>query len=298
MIIAQIGVGQHIIADFLRIAQAPAVADHQPGLGPQHRQMIANRLGVRWPDPDVDQRDPRTVGADKMIGRHLVAAPCRVGQQHPRVRNRLVQIEPASARQCGIAVLAQLLPRPANEFIDIAVIVGEQDVALKMLDPGAGIMGEAREAEIGPQSVEQRQRDGFIRPAQTDPVGQFVADRGKFGRGEVPGQILRAERAEAGIGVDHIGEGDFLSGSDYLDIDVVIVRKERQLIGQVIRKQRRAGYCGGIGAGMGKPPKSAGQVGSGLAAGVMDPELGIAPGARNAAICGGEGAVCGKGSDV
>jgi hypothetical protein len=49
---------------------------------------------------------------------------------------------------------------------------------------------------------------------------------------------------------------------------------------------------------MGKPPKSAGQVWSSLAAGVMDPELGIAPGTRNAAICGGEGAVCGKGSDV
>src|SRR3546814_6312446 len=47
---------------------------------------------------------------------------------------------------------------PGNEFVDIAVIVGEQYVALHMFRRSAGIMFEARQREVGAQAVEQRQR--------------------------------------------------------------------------------------------------------------------------------------------
>ena len=49
MIIAQIGMGKHIIADLLRRAQASAMADHQPCLWAQNRKVVANRLRVGGP---------------------------------------------------------------------------------------------------------------------------------------------------------------------------------------------------------------------------------------------------------
>src|SRR3546814_8066146 len=58
---------------------------------------------------------------------------------------------------CGLPILPDLRPRPGDEFVDIAVIVGEQDIALKMLGRGAGIMAQAGEAEIGAKRVEQGQ---------------------------------------------------------------------------------------------------------------------------------------------
>src|SRR3546814_2609354 len=63
--------GEHIVAKLLRTAQAPAMADHQPAMRAQHRQMIGDRLGVRWSDTDIDQRHAELVFTHKMIGRHL-----------------------------------------------------------------------------------------------------------------------------------------------------------------------------------------------------------------------------------
>ena len=41
VVVAQVGVGEHVVADPLAVAQAAAVADHQPGLGAQHREVVA-----------------------------------------------------------------------------------------------------------------------------------------------------------------------------------------------------------------------------------------------------------------
>ena len=57
MVVAQIGVGEDVVADRLACAQAAAMADHQPHFGPQHREMVADRLGVGRADADVDQGD-------------------------------------------------------------------------------------------------------------------------------------------------------------------------------------------------------------------------------------------------
>ena len=63
MVVAQISVGEHIVADRLAGAQAAAMADHQPGLGPHHREMVADRLGVGRADADIDQGDAFAVRA-------------------------------------------------------------------------------------------------------------------------------------------------------------------------------------------------------------------------------------------
>jgi hypothetical protein len=51
MVIAQIGVGQHVVANQLAFTQAAAVANHQPHVRAQYRQMVADGFGVRGPTP-------------------------------------------------------------------------------------------------------------------------------------------------------------------------------------------------------------------------------------------------------
>jgi hypothetical protein len=100
MVVAQIGVGQHIVADGLAGAQAAAVADHQPGLGPQHRQVVGDGLGVGGPDADVDQRDPAPVGRGQVVGRHLVLAPGRRGHRRSGSGVSRVITTPPAQRGC------------------------------------------------------------------------------------------------------------------------------------------------------------------------------------------------------
>ncbi len=71
VIFAQIGVGEAEIAKALAVAQARAMADHQPGMGAQDGDMVGGGLGVGRADTDVDQRDAVAIGAFQVIGRHL-----------------------------------------------------------------------------------------------------------------------------------------------------------------------------------------------------------------------------------
>ena len=98
MIVAQIGMGEHEIADPLGRTQTAAMADHEKSLGPKHGQMIGDRLCIRWPDPDIDEADPAAVFRDQMIGRHLVAPPGAVGDQIGGLVMRLVDHQPAGTR--------------------------------------------------------------------------------------------------------------------------------------------------------------------------------------------------------
>src|SRR3546814_19251888 len=102
------------------------------------------------------RRPPRSTRTDNLcpdttlfrsIGGHLVPPPRAVGDERGRVHPRLVDIEAAGAGERCVAALPDLRPRPGDEFVDIAVIVGEQYVALEMLGRGAGIVAQPREAE-------------------------------------------------------------------------------------------------------------------------------------------------------
>ena len=89
-ILAQIGVGQHIIADGLAVAQPRAMAHHEPAIGAQHRQMVGDVLRVGRPDADVDQRDAGIALPCQMVGGHLVAVPGRACRQRLGLGRRML----------------------------------------------------------------------------------------------------------------------------------------------------------------------------------------------------------------
>src|SRR3546814_15309731 len=57
MVFAHIAMGEHIIAQLLGIPQARAMAQHQPGMRTQHRDVIGDVAGVRRPCANVDHGD-------------------------------------------------------------------------------------------------------------------------------------------------------------------------------------------------------------------------------------------------
>ena len=84
-VLAQIGVGQHVVADRLRLPQARAMADHQPAMRPQHRDMVGDVLGVGGADADVDQADAAAVRAQRR-GRRASGSGARATAAAQRLR--------------------------------------------------------------------------------------------------------------------------------------------------------------------------------------------------------------------
>ena len=121
--------------------------------------------------------------------------------------------EAAGARQGSVAVGAELRSGPVHEFIDIAMVVREQDEALEVFRAGARIVCKTRQAEVGPQAVEKGEGDGLVRLAEDYTVGQFVPDVGQFGRGEMTGDEVGIDTDEfrTGFAIEDVGEGDFLA---------------------------------------------------------------------------------------
>ncbi|MNC57401.1 hypothetical protein D3C75_1070590 [compost metagenome] len=75
MVVAQVRMRQHIIANRLAFAQAAAMANRRA----QHRQMVANGFRIRRADANVNQRDAVTVGINQVPGGHLVFLPGEIG---------------------------------------------------------------------------------------------------------------------------------------------------------------------------------------------------------------------------
>ena len=71
MVFTHIGVGEHIVAQTLTVAQASAVAQHHPGMGAQYGNVISNGFGIGGADANVHHGDAPTVGAHEVVGRHL-----------------------------------------------------------------------------------------------------------------------------------------------------------------------------------------------------------------------------------
>ncbi len=297
MVVAQVGMGEYVVADALAFAQAAAVADHQPDFGTDHRKVVGDGLGVGRADADVDERDARLVRPDQVIGRHLMAPPGGVGQALAGIVHRAVEVEAAGAGKRGIAVGADLLARPVHELVHIAVVVGEQDVALAVLDAGACVMLQAREAEVGAQGVEQRQRQRFIGGLTEHAVRDLVADQGQFGGGEMGGQLLRGHVAHADA-VEDVREGDLLPRRADLDRHFVVFVQQRQLFFEVVREKPRLGDRGDVCPHIVQAAERSAVERAALHTAVGDAQFRVAPCERLAAVGGREGAVLDKGGDV
>src|SRR5258708_1458826 len=78
MVLSHITMGQHIVAELLRVPEARTMTEHQPGVGPHHRDVVGDVAGVRRAGPDVDHGNAAAPGLDEMESRHLRHAlrPC------------------------------------------------------------------------------------------------------------------------------------------------------------------------------------------------------------------------------
>ncbi len=151
MIFADIGMGEDKITKPLRMTQSAAMADHQPAMGSENRDMIGDCLGVGRPDTDIDQRNAHMFLTDQMISGHLGKMaggdPARrlIRQVGVR-RNDISRLDKGAI----LAPFQYLFLAIIDKFIDITLIVGEQHEALEMLRYGAGVMGQAGEGVIHP----------------------------------------------------------------------------------------------------------------------------------------------------
>ncbi len=123
----------------------------------QHGEMVGRRLGVGRADADIDDGDAAAaVAAQQVVGRHLEAVPRR--GQHGGFGHRRVVAPPhdGAARQHELGVgavgLGQLLHRPGQEMIDIALVVGGQDPWLDGAPVGARVVDQALQRVVDPSA--------------------------------------------------------------------------------------------------------------------------------------------------
>ena len=254
MVVAQIGVGQHIVADRLAGAQAPAVADHQPHMRTDHRQVVGDGLCVGRPHADVHHRDALSARRGQVIGWHLVLLPGVLAQRRIRVGRLARHHHAARARQLVIGTVGrlQLLAGPAHELVDVAVVVGEQHIGLHVLHRRSGVVPQPRQREVGPQPVEMRQ--GKVARRIKQAVGDLVADVRQV-RGRKPPRQPRCHRpVQRHVQpVGHIGEGNFLAGQPDVEGRAILPLQQAQLLGEIGAEQFRPRDGGAVGSAMGQP---------------------------------------------
>ena len=159
---------QHIVAQFLRIAQTGAMAQHDPGVGANDGDMVGNSARVAGAYADIDQRDAVAIGRDKMIGRHLRQAGGAFATRRLRIEIGIVRGVTAGFHQRRIALPIgrqsrivrarhNFLPHP-QELIDVKLIVREDDEVLEMPRIAARIMTQAVQRIIDARRGKQSHR--------------------------------------------------------------------------------------------------------------------------------------------
>ena len=143
VILADVTMREHVVAEPLRIPEARAMPQHQPGVRPQHRDVVGDVPRIGRTDADVDQGNAAIAGLDEMKGRHLrralgrnpgrAAAKPRIARDRIPGRNEGVG---ADLARCE-ALLAQL-----HEGIDIELVVREDHEILEVLGISAGVVIE------------------------------------------------------------------------------------------------------------------------------------------------------------
>src|SRR5260221_77088 len=112
------------------------------------------------------------------LGRHLVPPPLARSDLSLGVGKLVEFVKGARYRQGREArVLApKRVDRNADEFVDVADVVGEQDELLEMLGRRSGIVTQPRETEVGARPVEQSERTRLLRPTNPHAVRDLVAE--------------------------------------------------------------------------------------------------------------------------
>ncbi len=250
---AHVSVGQHVIADRLRLTQAAAMADHQPAMRTQHGQMVGDVLGVGRADTDIHQRHAVAVAGDQVIGRHLVTVPDHAGSNRRGFTVVHAFFDDHVARQYHAhktRIVAQLLQAMDDELVDITVVVGQQNPRLHMTPVAAGVMHQAAQGKIHPRRVEQgqRQRMGVFPVVQA--VGNAIGGGRQIGAWE---HSRQHGSGHAGTGqlialLDHVRIRNVLLADPDFDGHGEVVHQRDQLFQQVLSERRRMGDGNAVGA--------------------------------------------------
>ena len=264
VVFTEITVGEDEIAQPLGVSEARAMADHQPGMGAQDGDVIGGCFGVRGADADVDQGDAGTVFPFEVEGRHLGKA--RGGLQ------RLIGVSDhrvARADKGGIAAggVGQHLAGVGFEFVDVELVVGEQNVVLEMVGGRGGVVREAGKRIIDPLRGKGGQGVCAVFVGEAIAVDDVVVHRLQLGHIEDV-----AEREVAGPFLWHgqrsvIGDGEMHrhGGCGVADADghAVVLDQKAQLLGQIIGEQIGAGDRGGIASRLDHMAKAEAGIGGG-----------------------------------
>ena len=161
-----------------------------------------------------------------------------------------------------------------------------------MLGGRAGVMLEARQAEVDARGVEQGQRAGRVDREVPAAVGDLVADMDQLGRRKPARQLGRGDAVELQIlaGVEHVGKGDFARRMADRDAHRIIADEMVELVGEIVAEQRRAGDAGGVDAGLVEPGEGAGRGGRRRFGVIFEAQLGISEAAFVARLAVGTGA--------
>ncbi len=139
----------------------------------------------------------------------------------------------------------------ADELVDVAVVVGQQDPRLYVAPIAAGVVHQPAQREIHPRAIEQCQRIGIGVLPVVEPVGDIVGSGGQVGAGEYPRQL---GGGHAGAGqlvalLDDVRIRDVAVAHADLNGDVEVLDQRFQLIEQIGAERRRMGHGDAVHAG-------------------------------------------------
>ncbi len=256
VVLAHVGVRQNVVAQLLAVAQARAVAQHHPGVRPQHGDVVGDGLGVRRAHADVHHAGAAAVGAHEVVGGHLRQARrrgaeivARLGGQAGAAGDHVAGFDEGDVFAVGVRHLGMA---QAHEFIDVELVVREQHEVLEPLGRGARIVAQAVQRIVHARRGEQRQRLRLARARLPGAVGDAVVHGSEVGQVEHVAHEHAALGREGALDVVVLGErevdGDGLVADAHLQFDVVAGAQQPELLGVVAREQVRAGEGGLVAA--------------------------------------------------
>ena len=248
MVFAHITVREHVVAELLRVAQARAMAEHDPGMRAQDGDVVGDGLGVGRADADVDHADAAAVGAHQVVGRHLRQARRHLahfiavnGGAADATRHDVARLDKGDVLAGRIR--HRLVPK-AHELVDVELVIGEQQEILEVLGRGAGVVAQAVQRVVDARRREQGKRLRLTRARRVGAVGDAVVHRGQIGQIEHVAHQLAPLRAQAALDVVVLGKrevhGDRLRTGAHFQFGAVVLQQQGELLQVVAGVQVRA----------------------------------------------------------
>ena len=252
MVFAHIGMGQHVVAQLLRGAQARAVAQHQPGVRAQHGNVVGDGLGVGGTHADVDHGDAAVALAHQVVARHLrQTRRCLAQGVHVLRRETHAARDHVARLDKGDVFAVRVLHLGAaqcDEFVDVKLVIGEQHIVLKPMRRGAGVVAQALQRIVDARRGEQRERPAFGGRGLVRAVGNPVVHGGQVRQVKHLAHQCLTLVAQAAFHVLVVGERKVdrnrLVAGAHLQAHAVVLQQQPQLLADVIGKQVRPGQGG------------------------------------------------------